>query len=317
MQDNEITVSVALVVYNHEKYVIQAIESILMQDVDFSYEIIVGDDKSTDRSREILLGYKEKYPERITLLFQDENVGGTKNIYDLFMKSKGKYIAVLEGDDYWLDRKKLQKQVDFLENNNEYLGVSHLIEARDISGKYISTQPSSPKIVGKDATVELFLKGIYFSAVATVFRNFFKDTKADYSIYYKAHKYVGDLTLCMILLDKGRIKVLNEAMSAYRSRSTKGESNYNSIRNSFQQYNDHIQLINAINKHFDFKYNFSREYIERSAAIFFSSIRHGEFHHFHNTFKLIPLKTRVLFYFLLPIKLVNNIFTKLVSKTKF
>lgn len=316
LQEQEIIVSVALVVYNHEKYIRQAIESILMQEVDFKYEIIVGEDKSTDNSRDILLEYNEKYPDKFVLIFHDQNVGGTKNSYDIYMKARGKYIASLEGDDYWIDNKKLQKQVDFLENNSDYLGVSHIIEARDLQGNYMSRNPSSPKIVGKDATIDLFLMGYYFSAVATVYRNIFLDKSADYTIFYKAHKYVGDLTLCMLLLDKGKIKVLDETMSVYRSRRAKSENNYNSIRNALQQYSDHIQLLNAINVHFKYKYDFSREYIERSTTGLLYFIKHGGFKSFFNTFKTIPLKAKIMFYVLLPFNIVKKVFLKCVSLTK-
>jgi len=312
LQENEIVVSVGLVVYNHEKYLAQAIDSILMQEVNFAYELVIGDDMSTDNSRDVILAYKEKYPDKITLLFQEKNVGGTKNIYDIFMKARGKYVACLEADDYWIDAKKLQKQVDFLESNRDYLGVSHLIEARDMDGKYISTQPSSPKIIGKDATADLFLKGYHFSAVATVFRNIFLDKTSDYSIYYKAHKFVGDLTMCMILLDKGKIRVLNEALSAYRCRNIEGETNYNSIRNDLQKYSDHMQLLNAITIYFAGRYSFSREYIERSTFAFFSSIKRGDFKKFRCIFSTIPNKTKVHFYILLPFNFAKRIMKKII-----
>lgn len=316
MQENEIKVSVGLIVYNHEKYLREAIESILMQEVNFKYEIIVGEDNSTDKSREILLEYKENYPDKFILIFQEQNVGGTKNIYDVFVKARGKYIACLEGDDYWIDNKKLQKQFDFLENNNEYLGVSHVIEARDLDGNYIFRSPSSHKLVGKDATIDLFLEGYYFSGVATVFRNIFLDKSNDYSIYYKAHKFVGDLTLCMLLLDKGKIKVLDEVMSVYRCRRAESESNYNSITSAFEQYSDHIHLLNAINEYFKYKYDFSKEYVERSTNIFFYFLRHGGFGNFHSTFETIPQKARVLFYILLPWNFIKALTNKSISMFK-
>lgn len=316
LQEQEIILSVALVVYNHEKYIRQAIESILMQEVNFKFQIIVGEDKSTDNSKDILLEYKEKYPDKFILIFHEQNVGGTKNIYDIFMKATGKYIACLEGDDYWIDNKKLQKQVDFLEINSEYLGVSHIIEARDLQGNYMSSHPSSLKIVGKDATIDLFLKGYYFSAVATVFRNIFLNKNDDYSIYYKAHKFVGDLTLCMLLLDKGRIKVLDETMSVYRFRRAVGENNYNSIRNALEQYSDHIQLLNAVNEHFNYKYDFSRAWIERSNTIFLYCIKHGGLKRFFNIFNTIPLKAKISFYIFLPLIFVKIVFLKCASLIK-
>lgn len=316
MKEDGIKVSIALVVYNHEKYLRQAIESILMQEVDFVYEIVVGDDSSTDNSRDILLEYKEKYPNKFVLIFHEKNVGGTKNSYDIYVKARGKYMACLEGDDYWIDNRKLQKQVNFLEDNRDYLGVSHIIEARDLQGKYISRHPSSPKIVGKDATIDLFLEGYYFSSAATVYRNIFLEEHSDYSIYYKAHRHVGDLTFCMILLDKGKIKVIDEVMSVYRCRNVEGESNYNSITNVFEKYNDHIQLLNTINKHFEYKYDFTREYLERSTSVLLFSIKHGEFIKFYGTFKRIPSKIKVMVCVLLPYTTIKKVFLKCASLLK-
>lgn len=307
---DEIKLTVALIVYNHEKYLKQAIESILMQEVNFKYEIIVGEDNSTDNSREILIEYKAKYPDKFVLLFHDENVGGTRNSYDVLVNARGKYIASLEGDDYWIDSRKLQKQVDFLDSNKDYLGVTHVIEARDLKGNFLSEHPKSPKIVGKDATIDLFLQGNYFSAVATVFRNIFQDKSADYSIYYKAHRYVGDLTMCILLLDKGKIKVLSDAMSVYRCRTAVGESNYNSFRKNLEIYNDHIELLNAINLHFNNKYDFAREYIDRSTSALLFCIRHGRYRQFYNAFNKIPVRFKIRFLTNLPYSILRKAFRK-------
>lgn len=303
-----IKISIILVVYNHEKYIKQAIESILMQKVDFNYEIIVCDDKSTDHSREILREYKEKYSDRIVFLFHKHNVGATKNIYSAFLKARGEYITCLEGDDYWIDHKKLQKQVDFLENNKDFLGVSHIIEARDLDGNYISRYPTSVKIIDQEVTAELFLQGYYFSAVATVFRNIFIDKSEDFSIYYKAHRLVGDFTLCILLLDKGRIKVLDEVMSVYRCRREDREGNYNSIRNMFEQYDDHIKLLNAVNKHFKGKYDFSNEYINRSTGILIYILK--QFMEFHKAFRKIPDKIKIKFWIMLPVNIMRIVWLK-------
>ena len=91
-----------------------------MQKVDFDYELIIADDYSTDGTREIILDYKENYPGLIKLILQKRNVGPGKNWLDLIEAPKSKYIAYFEGDDYWTDPYKLQKQVDFLEANEGY-----------------------------------------------------------------------------------------------------------------------------------------------------------------------------------------------------
>ena len=118
-------VSVNVVTYNHVKYIKQCLDGILMQEVDFEYEILLGDDESSDGTREICIKYAEKYPEKIRLFLhsRENNIGiggqptGRFNfIYNLF-HARGKYIALCEGDDYWTDENKLQKQVEVLINN--------------------------------------------------------------------------------------------------------------------------------------------------------------------------------------------------------
>lgn len=113
MDSNRITVTIISLTYNHEKYIAQALESILMQKVNFTYEIVVGEDCSKDRTREILIQYAEKHPDKFHLLLHEKNIGAAKNQNKVFENCKGKYIAMLEGDDYWTDPYKLQKQVDF------------------------------------------------------------------------------------------------------------------------------------------------------------------------------------------------------------
>lgn len=314
--NNSIVVSVLLIVYNHEKYLRQAIDSILMQEVDFQYEIIVGDDVSTDASRDIILEYKTKHPNLFVLNFQQTNVGGTKNIYDTCMRANGKYLSLLEGDDYWIDNRKLQKTVDFLEANKDYSGVSHIIEARDLEGNYLSKYPNASEIIGKDATPDLFLKGIYFSAVATVFRNIFLDQTQDYSVIYKAHKSVGDLTFCMLLMDKGKIKVLNETMSVYRYRNVKGESNYNSIKNALEKYNDHIYILDYLDNYFAGKYSFANEYLRRTFDIFLYCIKNNELKDLMIIFNKLPLKIKIYFCASLPVFSCKWLFKKFATKKK-
>lgn len=106
-----------MITYNHEDYINQAIESIMMQKTNFLFELIIGEDCSTDNTRKICQKYKERYPDRIRLILPESNVGMMKNLIKTIEACNGKYIAMCEGDDYWTDSLKLQKQVDFLEAN--------------------------------------------------------------------------------------------------------------------------------------------------------------------------------------------------------
>lgn len=130
MNNKEINplVSICCITYNHEKYISDAIESFIMQKTSFPVEIIIHDDASSDNTTNIIREYEKKYPELFTCIFQKENQY-SKGIRGIaaqftFLLARGKYIALCEGDDYWTDPYKLQKQVDFLEANSDY-GVVH------------------------------------------------------------------------------------------------------------------------------------------------------------------------------------------------
>ena len=114
---NEPVVSVCMITYNHADFIDQALESVLQQQVDFSFGIVIGDDASTDDTLEIIKRYQSKYPDKIEILQSTKNLGGRINFIRTLQACRGKYIALLEGDDYWNDPLKMQKQVDFLESH--------------------------------------------------------------------------------------------------------------------------------------------------------------------------------------------------------
>ncbi|MDF1549683.1 MAG: glycosyltransferase, partial [Bacteroidales bacterium] len=119
--------SVCMITYNHEKYIGQAIEGVLMQKTNFDIELLIGEDFSNDNTRNICMGYKNKYPDKIKLLLREKNIGMMRNFIQTLNTCKGKYIALCDGDDYWTDPLKLQKQVDFLEANPEYALCYHRV----------------------------------------------------------------------------------------------------------------------------------------------------------------------------------------------
>ena len=117
--------SVAVPVYNHIQFIAKALDSILLQKTNFDFEIVIGDDFSTDNTSDILKTYKSKFPDKINLLLAVKNQGVCNNAAGIYKNCRGKYIAILEGDDFWTDENKLQKQIDFLENNPDYAGCFH------------------------------------------------------------------------------------------------------------------------------------------------------------------------------------------------
>lgn len=125
--DNSITVTICCLTYNHEKFVKQCLDGFIMQKTNFHFEVLVHDDASTDKTQDIIREYEANYPNIIKPIFQKVNQysKGNRAILAKFCypQAKGKYIAICEGDDYWIDPYKIQKQVDFLENHPEYAMV--------------------------------------------------------------------------------------------------------------------------------------------------------------------------------------------------
>lgn len=113
-------VDIPMCVYNHEKFIAKAIEGVIIQNTNFKFRLILGEDASTDNSKEIIMDYVEKYPDIIFTIFHKQNVGMKENSRLLFSKCTSKYIALCDGDDYWTDPLKLQKQVAFLEANPKF-----------------------------------------------------------------------------------------------------------------------------------------------------------------------------------------------------
>lgn len=217
-----VKVSVVVLTYNHEKYIKRALESILNQKTNFSYEILIGDDCSTDNSWNILKEYKKQYPEIIRIFQAKYNMGATKNSYHLFHKASGEYIAQLETDDYWTDELKLQKQIDFLEENRGYVGCSHHCTVVDQNEKTIERFNNDQKetywnFCSTTFTLKDFEMGKYPGHFGTmVYRNIFLSPDLDYRILYQAHRIIGDRTIIGLLSISGQIYVLKDNMSCYR-----------------------------------------------------------------------------------------------------
>lgn len=226
---NDIKVSVIMTVYNHERYLRQALDSILSQNVSFKIEVLIGEDNSPDQSGEILREYEASYPGFFTVVYRTKNIGATRNVYDLLKRGRGKYIAYLEGDDYWVDDEKLQKEADFLEQFSEYEGVAGDFIRVDMEGNQLEASCIDEAFRGSKFTWEDFLKyGFVFQTGTLMHRNYFKEG-VDFSIFYKAHDLVSDLTNNTLILNRGDIFILPEVLSAYRYVITQDATNACSV----------------------------------------------------------------------------------------
>ena len=212
-------VSICSITYNHAPYIRQCLDGFLMQKTNFKYEIIIHDDASTDGTAEIIKEYVEKHPDLITPVFQTENQysKGLRGFYTKFVypRAKGKYIALCEGDDYWTDPLKLQKQVDFLEANPDYVLCSTRFTIYSQYNQSMSEELLP--IIGNDDDLTYLLddyildKIWYTQPLTSMFRKIERVFDA-----HKACSYSKDATLFYLLLKEGKGMLLKDVMGVYR-----------------------------------------------------------------------------------------------------
>ena len=201
--------SICCTAYNQENYIVQALEGFLMQKTTFPIEIIVHDDASTDRTADIIKEYAKKDNRFVTIL-QSENQY-SKNVKPwanfVFPKAQGKYIALCEGDDYWTDPMKLQRQVDFLENNSDYALCAHHVKIYIEKSKEF--RPDSTNV--PETTTNAYLANrCYLHTNTVVLRNNFVLEN------WFSYLPVGDWPLFLIQSQNGLIMKLKDVMSVYR-----------------------------------------------------------------------------------------------------
>ena len=198
-------VSVSMITYNHEKFIAQAVESVLMQKANFEYELVIGEDCSTDNTRQILLEYQKKYPDKIRLLLPEKNLGMQKNAINTLQASRGQYIAALEGDDYWTDPLKLQKQVDFLEANPDFAICFHnvaIINEDYPERNRLNNDDLTPEI----STLDNLLEGNnYIATCSAVIKTNLIQNLPD---WFTSLPF-GDYALYLIAARHGKIKYIN------------------------------------------------------------------------------------------------------------
>lgn len=233
MTDYKPAVSVAVITYNMERYLPQLLDSIFKQKVNFEYEVIVDDDCSPDNSRNILHQYKEKYPDILKLSLRETNVGGSKNMYGVLKQCQGKYIAILEGDDWWEADDKLQYQYDFMEAHPEYVGMycnSWCELSTTESVQKVRRDIKEPVIFTyNDFMHEHFFDRLPNSTDTAFFKNIFSELSNDFlDVFYKAHPMVWDQSLALILYGQGNVYVDPRLVSHHRTIVEKDGTNYQS-----------------------------------------------------------------------------------------
>ena len=246
-----IKVSVTILTYNQKEFIGKAIESALSQKTNFDVEILVGDDCSTDGAQETILAYQEKYPDKVKAVLHSKNLGqnGLFNTIETLKLAKGTYIAPMDGDDYWTDDQKLQRQVDFMEAHPDFSACFHnaLITYEDGTPSHELNAPDQKEVitaadlVGEDE--------IWFMATSAVM---FKNGIMHYPDWFLKSSS-GDIPRYVILAKHGPIGYVPGVMSVYR-KNRGGASFKDHYRDARFLYN-RIAMYEGIDKELDYRHH--------------------------------------------------------------
>lgn len=214
-----------MVTYNHAKFIAQAIESVIAQQTTFEWELVIGEDASTDETQAIVRSYQQQHPGRIRLITSAENIGAQPNFIRTYAACQGKYIAMLEGDDYWIDPLKLQKQVDFLDKNSDYVLCFHNVRVQQ-EGSATHVLYNQPTQALTTSAVDLAQRN-YIATVSCMYRRILAEMPAWFAL-----ASAGDYSLHMLHARYGKIGYLPEVMAVYREHA---QSSWQSKSTFFKQ----------------------------------------------------------------------------------
>ena len=252
--DEKPLVSICCISYNHEKFISQCLDGFIIQKVDFPFEIVISDDCSTDNTKKIIDTYVSKYPAIFKNVSPSKNLGSIKNFYHVLEKASGKYIALCEGDDYWIDENKLQMQVDFLEKNPEY-GMCYTKAKQFIQKK----RKFSRRRFGTDVRdfEDLLFNGNRVPTLTTVFR---KDLLNSYlkGIYPQDKGWLmGDYPMWLYFAHESKVKFFDKVTSVYR------------VLENSASHSDNVEKSVAFGKsYWDIRNFFSKKYLKKEFESF-------------------------------------------------
>ncbi|MCU0598934.1 MAG: glycosyltransferase [Desulfobacterales bacterium] len=241
-------VSVILITYNHDEFIAEAIEPVLRQKTDFPFEILIGEDQSTDHTLKICRIYQKKDPYRIRLISAETNVGMHRNISRLWCRCRGAYIAFCEGDDYWSDDRKLAKQVDFLNKNTNFSMCGAFTERieRGQGKEWRSAGQQGPSRILDAYGVEDLIPEYNFHFSSILLR---KALIRFPSWFWRV--YCADRPLYLLCAEKGPVGFIPEYLSVYRLH----EGGIWSARRQMDKAQKGIELFEHIDEYFDYRYH--------------------------------------------------------------
>ena len=274
--NSDIMVSICCITYNHERYIRDAIEGFLMQKTNFRYEILIHDDASTDDTANIIREYEKKFPDLIKPIYQKENQwskGVNVGVEYNLKRAKGKYIALCEGDDYWTDPYKLQKQVDFLEKNKNFSMCFHnakvVDENKNILLNYIQFNSKEKKV---NYLEDIIIEN-YIPTCSVVFRNHLIDY-SDYEVLSN-DLWFGDFVIHVLNAKEGPIYYFNEDMAVYRVT----EKGLNKSTDLIRKLEDILKFYKRLDKYFDdknIKRIINKKMIQYKIELYIEYVRRNE-----------------------------------------
>lgn len=263
MKDNEIMVSICCLVYNHEKYLRKCLDGFVMQKTNFKYEVLIHDDASTDHSADIIREYEKKYPDIIKPIYQTDNQysKGVKISWTYqYPRAKGKYIALCEGDDYWTDELKLQKQFDVLELNTDCVFCTHIVSCISEDGRTLERRypdiVNLPSKVNSRNWIQYSLSFHHFQTSSYFFRtDSVIKLQSNLPEFIKMAK-VGDIPLMLLLAFDGECYFINEKMSCYRCGSIGSwTSRQKKMNLAVEHWKNWSKMLRQYNEYTNFVYN--------------------------------------------------------------
>lgn len=238
---DKIMVCIHCMTYNHEKYLADALEGFVMQKTDFPFVAVVIDDCSTDGTADVLRRYEEKYPEIIKAVYLKENYYSQHKSKQPFLEpwdSKAKYIALCEGDDYWTDPLKLQKQVDFLDSHPDYSMCFHSAKIISFVDNYIPLHVDN--VEDKDYSSNDIFPKWQIPTASVLYRRSpidnYKPLKKESRVLF------GDIVLFLKCTHSGKVRGFSETMSVYRRHPT-GVTNIKEDEMSEERYCNHLRFL--------------------------------------------------------------------------